>query len=78
MSAAHPSNAPGCPVKEQLLHAYEATVSEYSRSVSVLKSRLGILSRDEYLKIQRFTEEARVRAEEARLALQKHVQEHDC
>ena len=67
-----------CEQKQRLLHKYETAVSEYSRSVSVLKNRLGVLEREEYVRIQRFTEEARVRAEEARIALEKHVQQHGC
>jgi len=68
----------GCADKQHLLQAWEAAVSEYSRAVSVLKARLGVLAREEYVKLQRFTDDARAHAEERRIALEKHVQEHGC
>lgn len=67
-----------CQERVRLTDEYDRTASEYCRCVGVLSSRLGILVKQDYDDIRRFTEEARKRSERARLDLEHHVAEHGC
>lgn len=67
-----------CPEKTRLLYRYNSLLAEYSRTVTFLYSRIGVLRKDAYREISEFTEAARVRSEEAREALDSHVREHGC
>ena len=67
-----------CRVKAQLMHRYDAALSEYSRTVSFLYQRIGTLSKSDYYQIADFTEVARLRSERARLELEQHTSEHGC
>jgi hypothetical protein len=67
-----------CVEKSRLLYRYDAFLAEYSRTVSFLYKRVGVLRKEDYQEISTFTDEARVRCEEARLALEDHIRDHGC
>jgi hypothetical protein len=67
-----------CAEKEHLLGLYDAAANEFSRTVSVLKLRMGVLSREEYRRLRQFSEHARIKLEQARLDLEQHISEHGC
>jgi hypothetical protein len=67
-----------CEEKCRLLREYDSATADFSRAVQVLHSRLGVLSREEYAKLKHFSEHSRLRSEQARLALERHVSEHKC
>jgi hypothetical protein len=62
--------------KERLVDAYGAAVNEYGRTVNMLKHRLGVLPKADYDQMRTFSEEACVRCETARAALDRHIHEH--
>jgi hypothetical protein len=57
---------------------YRAAAEEYSRTVNMLRSHAGVLSKTEYDNILDFIEKARERTEAARVALDRHISEHGC
>lgn len=67
-----------CDEKTTLLYKYDALLAEYSRTVSFLFKRVGVLRRDDYQEISDFTDTARLRCEAARLALEEHIAQHGC
>jgi len=77
-TGAEPRVESACPEKANLLNEYDTAAAEFSRTVTVLNRRMGIMSREDYVRILRFSEQARIRSEQARLALERHVNEHGC
>jgi hypothetical protein len=67
-----------CELKARLLKAYQAGTEEFSRAVTELQQLRGKLQLDEYRRLQQSSEEARLKSEEARIALEKHITEHRC
>jgi hypothetical protein len=67
-----------CEEKERLLKEYQATTRNFAASVDELHRRMGTSSLHEYQQRQRTTEEARLKSELARLALEHHVATHQC
>jgi hypothetical protein len=67
-----------CAEKNRLLYKYDAVLAEYSRTVSFLYKRVGVLRKDAYKEISDFTDHARLRCEDARVALETHILEHGC
>jgi hypothetical protein len=76
---AAPERKPGlCEEKDRLLREYNFATADFSRAVQVLHSRIGVLTKEEYQRVQRFSEESRLRSEKARLELERHTSEHGC
>ena len=73
-----PARKQDCPQKIRLLREYHFTVADYSRAVTVLAERAGVISKAEYTRIREFTEEARTKSEAVRAAIDRHVAEHGC
>ena len=67
-----------CTEKARLLYKYDALLAEYSRTVSFLYKRVGVLRKEAYREITEFTDSARSRCEAARAALEDHIKEHGC
>jgi hypothetical protein len=67
-----------CEQKRRLLAEYDSTTSAFSACVSDLNRQIGTSSRDAYEQLRRSVDEARVRSEQARLALEAHVAQHRC
>jgi hypothetical protein len=51
---------------------------EFSEGVTELQLKMGTSPKTEYETLSRATDEARVKSEQARLALEQHVAAHDC
>jgi hypothetical protein len=67
-----------CPEKERLAAEYEAATRRFAAEVTSLKRNMGTSSKAEYERLQHVADEARVRSEQARLALEQHVATHQC
>ena len=67
-----------CSDKVRLATDYQSYATQYSRAVSTLRQRMGVLSKAGYEDLLRSAEEARELADKARLALNQHTHEHGC
>ena len=67
-----------CEEKERLLAAYQRTTEKFSHAVTELHHKIEISSQEEYQRLQRVADEARVHSERARLALESHSAAHGC
>jgi hypothetical protein len=67
-----------CSEKARLARDYDAATTKFSEAVSQLQQKLGTSSRAEYENLQRVSDEARAKSEQARLALERHMAVHDC
>ena len=68
----------GCEEKERLINTYAKTSAELTESIEALKKKEGISTKDEYDALCRASEDAHMRNEQARLAYERHSQDHDC
>jgi hypothetical protein len=67
-----------CKEKERLLAAYQITTQTFATAVADLHAKMGTSSLAEYQDLRCLTDEARLKSEEARLALEQHVASHRC
>lgn len=67
-----------CDVKVGLAAQYEASTAVFSVAVSELRRKVGTSSKEEYDRLGRLANDARVKSEQARLALESHIAEHRC
>jgi hypothetical protein len=67
-----------CEEKERLLVAYDRASSELSEAVTALRKNEGVSGKDEYEAMCRSSEDAHMRTEQARLAFERHQQDHRC
>jgi hypothetical protein len=67
-----------CEEKERLLIAYDKASSELSDAVAALRKNEGTTGKDEYDALCRASEDAHMRTEQARLAFERHQQDHKC
>lgn len=67
-----------CKEKARLVVDYEAKTARFSRAVTVLQSKMATSPKEEYYRLQRLVDKARVESEGARLALERHISEHGC
>lgn len=67
-----------CKHKEHLAREYEAATNNFAAAVTELQHKTGISQKAEYERLQRLSDEARVKSEQARLALEQHIAEHGC
>jgi hypothetical protein len=67
-----------CEEKARLLAEYEAATVTFAASVTELHRKMGTSPKADYDRLQRVTDEARVKSEQARLALEQHVASHRC
>jgi hypothetical protein len=67
-----------CEEKVRLALEYDAATSKFSEAVGELRRKMGTSPRDEYDRLERASNEARVRSEQARLALEQHIAAHRC
>jgi hypothetical protein len=57
---------------------YRTKTEAFSRSVRELQELRGTSPLAEYQRVQRLSEEARIKSEQARLALEEHINKHHC
>lgn len=67
-----------CEEKNRLAMEYDAATSKFSEAVRELRRKIGTSPKDEYDRLERASHEARVRSEQARLALEQHIAAHRC
>jgi len=67
-----------CEEKERLINVYAKASSELSESVGSLRKSEGTSTKEEYDALCRASEDAHMRNEQARLAFERHQQDHKC
>jgi hypothetical protein len=67
-----------CPEKSRLVHEYDVATASFAEAVKELHRRMGTSAREDYARPDRAANEARVKSEQARLALEQHVAAHAC
>jgi hypothetical protein len=67
-----------CEEKNRLLREYETATVAFSAAVKELRRRMGTSPKEEYERLSETSNEARVKAEQARLALEQHIAAHGC
>jgi len=67
-----------CEEKERLINAYAKASAELTECVAALRKNEGISTKEEYEVLCRASEDAHMRNEEARLAFERHSQDHKC
>jgi ATP-dependent helicase YprA (DUF1998 family) len=67
-----------CEEKSRLATEYEASTMKFSEAVTELRKKMGTSAREEYQRLDRAANEARVKSEQARLALEHHIAAHRC
>jgi hypothetical protein len=67
-----------CDEKRRLGAEYETATNNFAASVAELQQKIGTSSQEEYSRLQRASNEARVKSEQARLALEQHLAAHGC
>jgi hypothetical protein len=70
--------AMNCEEKTRLATEYEAATSAFSQAVKQLHRKIGTSPKEEYQRLERISSEARVKSEQARLALEQHITTHRC
>ncbi|HVU46747.1 MAG TPA: hypothetical protein VHD85_11510 [Terracidiphilus sp.] len=65
-------------MKVQLGSEYEAAAVVFSKAVAELRRKIGTSTKEEYEQFGRLANDARVKSEQARLALEEHTAEHCC
>jgi hypothetical protein len=67
-----------CEEKARLAAEYQAAAEGFSKAVTELRQKIGTSSAEEYDRLQRVSEEGRIRSEQTRLALEQHIAAHRC
>jgi hypothetical protein len=67
-----------CNVKVRLAAQYESATAVFSGAVTELRRKVGTSSTEEYDRLGRLADDARVKSERARLELESHIAEHRC
>jgi hypothetical protein len=67
-----------CDEKARLVRQYDDATLAFSNAVQELRRRIGTSVKDEYERLERISNEARVKSEQTRLALEQHIATHRC
>ena len=67
-----------CEEKERLAQEYAAATEKFAEMVVQIQQKIGTSTRTEYERLRRVADEARVKSEHARLALEQHMAAHNC
>jgi hypothetical protein len=65
-----------CEEKARLASEYETAAKKFAEAVAELQR--GIYTRTEHERLNRIADEARIKSEQARFALEEHITAHDC
>jgi hypothetical protein len=68
----------GCQERARLDQEHSQAEARYEAARATLDSKVGITSRDEFLRLTHAIDEAWVALERARYLLDRHVKEHGC
>ena len=64
--------------KARLVKEYNVATARFSEAVKQLHQRIGTSPKEEYARLMQISNEARVKSEQTRLALGRHVNTHGC
>jgi Aminoacyl tRNA synthetase class II, N-terminal domain len=67
-----------CEEKARLVQEYDVATLEFSGTVKELHQRMGTSPKEEYKRLAQISNEARVKSEQARQALEQHIAAHGC
>ena len=67
-----------CEEKTRLLKAYDKASTEVSDAVAALRQFSGTTPQEAYEALYRASQDAHMRAEQTRLAFERHSQDHQC
>jgi hypothetical protein len=67
-----------CEEKARLAAEYDTATGKFSGAVKELREKMGTSPKEEYERLDRAANEARVKSEQARLALEQHIAAHRC
>jgi hypothetical protein len=67
-----------CEEKARLAQEYNVATVESSETVKQLHQRTGTSPKEEYKRLAQISNEARVKSEQARQALEQHIAAHGC
>jgi hypothetical protein len=67
-----------CEEKTRLAMEYKAATFSFSEAVKELHRKIGTSPKEEYERLERISNEARVKSEQTRLALEQHIAAHRC
>lgn len=67
-----------CKTKARLTMEYEAATTKFSQAVTELRHKIGTISKEEYERLSRDSNDERLKSKQARLALEQHTAEHRC
>jgi hypothetical protein len=67
-----------CEEKSRLAMEYQTATLAFSDAVKELHRKIGTSPKAEYQRLERISSEARVKSEQARLALEQHISAHSC
>ena len=67
-----------CAERTRLLAEYSDATDAFSMAVQELRIKIEMSSREEHQRLERVTLEARMKSEQAKLALEEHVVTHGC
>jgi hypothetical protein len=67
-----------CEEKARLARDYDDATQAFSNAVQELRRKIGTSPKDEYQRLERISNEARVKSEQTRLALEQHIATHCC
>ncbi len=67
-----------CEIKVRLTEQFETATGLFSEAVTGLRRKIGTSTKEDYERLARATNDARLKSEQARLALEEHIAEHGC
>ena len=65
-----------CEEKAQLAQEYDVATTGFAEAVGLYHRKIGTSTQSEYERLKRASDEARVKSEQARLALEQHLAAH--
>ena len=67
-----------CEEKNLMARDYDAATARFSEAVSELRRKMGTSLKEDYERLARNCDDARMKSELARLAREKHIADHHC
>jgi hypothetical protein len=69
--------AMSCDEKARPAKIYETATGKFPKAVTDLRHKIGVSTKEEYECLERAANEARLKSEQARLALEQHTSAHN-
>ena len=67
-----------CTDRDRLRYVYEMALADYKRAVAVIQWARGKTSREDHERLLEYVDESQVKSEDARSALDTHIDGHGC